>query len=166
VRSIKHNKTLSFCPGAIIDGIPHPYVVGAGEVTSPLCTSLSLSIACPIVFHIALHTGSNSARGIGLHTFPKSVLQQLEAEPETAWKASFRPPAPAQIGATPQGPLPKNLTIRFGQHRVSIYGTTKATKTMALTAAAKDQVRESHARELTGRQVRPKTLDGEFPEQQ
>ncbi len=78
VRSIRHNTALSLCPGAIINGKPEPYSVGAGEVTSPLCSSLTLSIACPIVFHSALHTGSNFAMDSGLHTFPKSVLQQLE----------------------------------------------------------------------------------------
>ena len=74
MRSIRHNNTLSFCPGAIINGKPQPYVVGAGEVTSPLCSSLTLSIACPKVVHIAFHIGSNSARDFGLHTFPKFVL--------------------------------------------------------------------------------------------
>jgi hypothetical protein len=51
LRSIGHNKTLSFCPGAIIDGILQPFVVGDGEVTSPLCSPLTISIACPRVFH-------------------------------------------------------------------------------------------------------------------
>ena len=46
--------------GAIIDGIPRPFVVGAGEVTSPLCFSISLSIASPRVFHSAFSPGSNS----------------------------------------------------------------------------------------------------------
>ena len=61
-------------PWAIINGTQQPYVVGAGEVTSPLCSSLTLSIACPKVVHIAFHIGSNSARDFGLHTFPKFVL--------------------------------------------------------------------------------------------
>jgi hypothetical protein len=73
----RHNKTLSFCPVGIIDGMPQPYVVGAREVTSPLCPSLTLTIACPIVFHNALQTSSNSARDFGMHTFPKYFLQQL-----------------------------------------------------------------------------------------
>ena len=138
MRSARHNTTLSFCPGAITNGTPQPYTVGAGEVKYPLCSSLSLSLACPRVFHNALHTGSNSSRDFGLHTFPKFVLQQLETLQDASCKASFRPPAPPQIGATPLGPLPKNLSIWFGAHRASIYGNTKATKTMALTAAAKD----------------------------
>ena len=80
--------------------------------------------------------------------------------------AFFRTPAPAQICATPLEPIPKNLSSRFGAHRASIYGTTKAAKTMALTAAAKDQTRESHDRELMGRQMRSKILDEEFPDYQ
>ena len=35
-------------------------------------------IACPRLFHSALHTGSNSLRDFGLHTFLKRVLEQLE----------------------------------------------------------------------------------------
>jgi hypothetical protein len=58
------------------------------------------------------------------------------------------------------------MTIRFGAHRASIYGTTKSTKTMAITLAAKDQARESHGREITGRQIRPKILDEELPDYQ
>ena len=45
VRSIRHNTTLSFCPGAIINGTPQPYVVGAEEVTTPLCSPLTLVVA-------------------------------------------------------------------------------------------------------------------------
>jgi hypothetical protein len=37
---------------------------------------------------------------------------------------------------------------------------------MALTADAKDQARESHAREITGRQIRPKSLEEDFPDYQ
>jgi hypothetical protein len=54
------------------------------------------------------------------------------------------------------------MTIRFEAHRASVYGTMTAAKTMALTTAAKDQVRESHVKELTGRQVRLTILDEEF----
>ncbi len=77
--------------------------------------------------------------------------------------ASFRPLAPARLATTLLAPLPKNLSIWFRAHRASIYGNTKAAKTMALTAAAKDQARESHVRdELTGRIPRSAFLDEEF----
>jgi hypothetical protein len=49
-------------------------------------------------------------------------------------------------------------------HRAYIYSNTKAAKTAALTASSKDQVRESHARELTGRHLRPEILDEVFQE--
>ena len=74
-----HNKTLSFCPGAILDGKRQPVVEGAGEVISPLCTSTLLCIANPRVFYTAMHKESDSTKEFGLHTFPKPILQQLEA---------------------------------------------------------------------------------------
>ena len=147
-RSIGHNTSLSFCPGAVLNGTPQPYVVGAGEVTSPLCSSLTMSLACPRVFHSALHTGSSYQRDFGLHTFPKSVLEQLEAAPTATWLASFRLQQPPQIGTSAPRPIPKNLSIRFGAHRASIYGSTKAAKNMALTSSANDKTRESHAKEI------------------
>ena len=97
-----------------------------------------------------------------MHIFPKFVLQQLETAHDASWKAPFRPPTPAHVGSAPIGPLLKNQAIRLGARRASIYGTTKAVKTMAHTPKAKDHVRESHARELTGRQARPKILDEQF----
>ena len=36
-RSIKANKTLAFCPGAISDGVPQPYLIGTGAINSPVC---------------------------------------------------------------------------------------------------------------------------------
>ena len=167
MRFIRHKKFSRYARERSSTGyIPKPYVVGDGEVTPPLYSSLTLSIACPIVFHTALYAGLNSARDFSLHTFSKSVLQQLETAPGASWKASFRPLASAHIGSAPLGPLPKKMTIRFGAHRTSIYGTTTSAKTMVLTATAKDQARESHARELTGRQTRPKIRDEEFPDYQ
>jgi hypothetical protein len=67
---------------------------------------------------------------------------------------------------TIKGIPPKNLTIRFGTHRALVYDTTAATKTAALTAKAKNQVRESHDRELTVRSIRPRILDEELPDYQ
>ncbi len=80
-RSIKANKSLAFCPGAISDGIPQPYVVGPGAINSPVCQSLIISIANPRVFQSALHSGSDSNKEYGLHILPKSVLRQLETAP-------------------------------------------------------------------------------------
>jgi hypothetical protein len=63
--------------------------------------------------------------------------------------APFRLSSPALPDILPARELfPKNLTIRFGAHRASVYGSISASKTAALTAAAKDPARESHARGL------------------
>jgi hypothetical protein len=85
-----HNTTLSFCPGAVLERKPQPFVVGSGEVTSPLCTFILLYIANPRVLHSALHTGSDSIKELGLHIYPKSVFQQLDAAPGAVWLAPFR----------------------------------------------------------------------------
>jgi hypothetical protein len=73
-RTIKGNTNISLCPGAIIDGIPQPFVVGPGTGNSPNCRSILVSIANPVVYHKVLHSGSDSNREFGLHVFPKSVL--------------------------------------------------------------------------------------------
>ncbi len=65
---------ISFCPGAIIAGIPHPYVVGPGTGNFPTCRSILVSIANSAVYHKVLHSGSDSNTEFGLHVFPKSVL--------------------------------------------------------------------------------------------
>jgi hypothetical protein len=74
-RSIKSNKTPTFCPGTISDGVPQPYVVGTGAINSPVCQSIVISIANPRVYHSALHSGSDSNKKFVLHIFPKSVLR-------------------------------------------------------------------------------------------
>jgi hypothetical protein len=59
---------------------------------------------------------------------------------------------------------PKNLTIRFGAHRSSIYAGNSAAKTAALTASSKDPVRETHAIEHISRPIHPRIFEEEFPE--
>ncbi len=59
-QSIKANKTMSFCPGAIDDGIPKPYVAETGAINSPVCQYIIISIANLRVYHSALHSGSDS----------------------------------------------------------------------------------------------------------
>ena len=76
-RTIRGNKNISCCPGAIIAGIPHPYDVGPGSGNSPAYRSICVSITNPAVYHKVLHSGPDSNRKFGLHVFPKSVLQQL-----------------------------------------------------------------------------------------
>jgi len=72
-RTLRTKKNLSFCLGAIIDGEPRPFTVGSGAKQS-LSYNLLLSIANPKVYHSVLHSGSDSSKEFGLHTFPKSVL--------------------------------------------------------------------------------------------
>jgi hypothetical protein len=116
------------------------------------------------MFHNALHTGSDSNKEFGLHTFPKYVLQQAEEARDATLPTSSRLLAPASTSSDPtRGPLPKNCNIGFGAHRSSVYGTTMAHKTTALTAAAKDQDKETHANDLMTRPARPRNLHEEFP---
>jgi hypothetical protein len=58
-KTIRGNKTISCCPGAIIAGTPHPYVVGPGSGNSPTCRSILVSIANPAAYHKILHSGSD-----------------------------------------------------------------------------------------------------------
>ena len=142
-------------------------MVGAGADNSLLCQSILLSIANPRVYHSALHTGWDSHEEFGLSTFPKFVILRSEAAPEGKRLSPFLFPLNATTGKSAiRLAYPKNLTIRFGTHRASIYGGTAAAKTKTLTASSKDPVRESHTRELISRPVHPKILEEEFPEYQ
>ncbi len=66
----------------------------------------------------------------------------------------------------PPSKIPKNLTIRFGAHRASVYGSYAAAKLAPFAAAAKDQVHEAHARDFIQKLVQPKILDEEFHDYQ
>jgi len=76
---VKTDRNLAFCPGSVLDGEVKPYLVGAMAPSSSLCRSILISIANPRVFHSALHTGSDTGKEYGLHTFPRSILIKLEA---------------------------------------------------------------------------------------
>ena len=145
------NKKLFFCPGAIIEGEPQPFVVGSGTMHTHLCQKLLLSIASPRVYHSALHSGSDSLKEFGLHTFLKSVRRQLVAAQEIQWISPFTlplrfPSGDAHISAPTRNVIPKNLTFKVGAHRASVYGSSVAAKTTPFTALTKDPVRESYAR--------------------
>jgi hypothetical protein len=73
--TLRRKKNLSFCPGAIIDGTPHPFVVGAGTVNSPVSQNILIFIANSRVYHTTIQSGTGSNKELGLHIFPKSVLQ-------------------------------------------------------------------------------------------
>jgi hypothetical protein len=75
------------------------------------------------------------------------------------------------LGAEPDaGPsrtaIPKNPTIRFGAHRASVYGISAAAKIDPFAEAAKDPVREAHARDFIHKPVQPKIMDEELPDYQ
>ena len=70
------------------------------------------SIANPKVFQQAQHTGSDSSRELGLHTFPKAVLRMLTNIPTAKWLVPFSIPNPADTAKGCRGdPLPKNFAI-------------------------------------------------------
>jgi len=170
-RALRPNKNMSFCPRAIIDGEPQPFVVGLGAKQS-YCHNLLLSIANPRVYHIVLQSGSDSSNEFGLYTFPKSVLQQQAAAPGIQWLSPFALPLHPPSGAAApdavpaRDAIPKNLTLRFGAHRASVYGRSAAAKLAPFAAAAKDPVREAHARAFIQNPIQSKFLDEEFPDYQ
>ena len=91
-KTLKPNNHLSFCPEGIIDGVPQPFLVGSWAKHTYLCHNLLLSIVNTRVYHSALHSGSDSSKKYGLHTFPKSVLRQLAAAPGIQWLSLFALP--------------------------------------------------------------------------
>ena len=170
-KTLRPNKNLSLCPGAVIVGLPQPFVVDSRAKQTYLCHNLLIPIANPLVYHSILHSGSDSSKEYGLHTFPKSVLQQLIAVPWIQWLTPFALPLHPPSGAAPEAAparteIPKNLTIRFGAHRASVYGSSAAAKTAPFTTSAKDPVRGAHARDFIQKPVQPKILDEEFPNYQ
>ena len=123
------------------------------------------------MYHSALHLGSDSSKEFGLHTFPKSVLQQLAAALGIQWLSPFALPLHPPSGAAPDASpartaIPKNLISRFGAHRASVYGSSAATKLAPFAAAAKYPVSEAHARDFIQKPVRPKIMDEEFQDYQ
>ena len=86
---MKTNCTLAFCLGSVMAGEVKPYLVGAIAPNSCLCRSILISIANPRVFHLALHTGSGTRKEYGLHTFPRCILRQLEANASAKWLEPF-----------------------------------------------------------------------------
>ncbi len=105
------------------------------------------------MYNGVLHSGSNSTKEFGLHTFPKSVLQQLAAAPRIQWLSSFALPLhpPSEVApesAPARSAIPKKMTIRFKAHRASVYGSSAVAKLAPFAAADKDPIREAHARDF------------------
>jgi len=118
-----------------------------------------------------LHPGSDSSKEFGLHTFPKSVLEQLAAAPGIQWPSPFALPLHPPSGAAPyvapaRTAIPKNLPIRFGAHRAFVYGSSATTTLAPWAAAAKDPTRETNARDFMRKPIQSKIMDEEFPDYQ
>jgi hypothetical protein len=74
--------------------------MGSGAKYAHLCQTLLLSIANLRVYHIALHSGSDSLKEFVLHTFLKSILQQLVAALGIPWTSPFTLPLRPPTGDT------------------------------------------------------------------
>jgi hypothetical protein len=157
---VARNATVSFCPGSMIDGTMQPYLVGPMLPDASTCMTIQVSIANARVYHLALHTGSDSGREYGLHAFPRSVLRQLNRVARANWLS------PSDIPEPPSGipAIPKNFSLRFGAHRNSINGGTAAGIAGPLTPYAPDSVRAAHAAALPRNHPVPEILDYEFPD--
>ena len=130
--TIKPNRSLSFCPGSVLDGVVQPYLVGTMAPNSGLTLMISISINNPRVFHLALHTCSETGKEFGMHTFPRSILRQLEDCKTDKWLTPFTLPPQGAMTSAAGGALPKNFSTLFGAHRDSIYNS-EVTKAAALT---------------------------------
>jgi len=85
------------------------------------------------------------------------------------WISSFtlplHPPTGDALASSPtRTAIPKNLTMRFGAHRASVYGSSDAAKAAPFAASAKDSVRESHTRDFIQTHNQPKITEEEFPD--
>jgi hypothetical protein len=89
--------------------------------------------------------------------------QEYNGYPPSLSRFTPPPPSGASLEAAPtRTAIPENLTIRFGAHRASVYGSYVAAKTAPFAVAAKESVREAHARDFIQKPVQPKILDEEF----
>jgi hypothetical protein len=96
-----------------------------------------------------MHTGSYTGKEYGLHTFPRAIIIQLEANADAKWYVLFfLTPARDATNAT-TGVIPKNFSIRFGAHRDSIYNTSQVTRSGPLAPTALALTRQAHAGTLT-----------------
>jgi len=126
--TVKTNRILALCPRSVLAGVVKPYMVSTMAPSSALCRSILISIANLRVFHSALHTGSDTWKEYGMHTFPLAILKQLAANTEAKWLVPFSPPPVGGETITTIGVIPKNCSIRFGAHRDSIYNTSQVTR--------------------------------------
>ena len=160
---MKTNRTLAL---SVLAGVVKPYLVGTMALNSALCRSILVSIANPRVFHSALHTGSDTGKDYGLHTFPRVILRQLEANTDAKWLVPFSLPPVGGTTNTTTGVIPKNCSIRFGAHRDSIYNTSQVTRSDPLAPTAPALTRQAHAGTLTQYHPSPLIVEETLPDYQ
>jgi len=101
--------------GAIINSVAQIFVVGACNVSYPFCQSILFSIANPRMYHVAIHRVPDSNMEFSLHTFPKSILRELETAPRGQWISLFLLPLNDSSGTRQYGWLyTRNLPYGFG----------------------------------------------------
>jgi hypothetical protein len=130
---------------------------------SRICTCIYVSIANPRVFHLALHIISEIGKEFGLHTFPRTILRQLEECQDATLLKSFRLTPTTCTFDSSTGDIPKNFSLRLRAHMYSICGTSMGSRTGPLTPSAPGAVRAAQAAALTHRHPRPPILDEVFP---
>ena len=133
---------------------------------SALCRSILVSIASPGVFHSVMHTGSDTGKGYGLHTFPRAILKQLEAIADAKWLLPFSLTPAGGTTITTTWVIPKNFSIRFGAHRDSICNTSQVTLSGPLAPTAPALTRQAHAGTLTQYHPSPLIVEETLPDYQ
>jgi len=125
-----------------------------------------VSIASPRVFQSALHTGSDTGKEYGLHTFPRAILKQLEAKADAKWLVPFSITPAGGPTTTTTGVISKNFSIRFGSHRDSIYNNSHVTGSGPLAPTALALTRQAHAGTLTQYHPSPLIMEEILPDYQ
>jgi len=161
---VKANRTLAFCPWSVLAGVVKPYLVVTMAPNSALCRSILVSISNPRVFHSALHTGSDTGKDYGMHTFPRAILRQLEANTDAKWLVPFSLPPVGGETSTTTRVIPKNFSIRFGAHRDCIYNTSHLTRSGPLAPTAPTLTRQAHAGTLTQHHPSPLIVEETLPD--
>ena len=82
------------------------------------------------------------------------------------WQPSHSPPPVGGEPNTNKGVIPKNLSIRFGAHRDSIYNTSQVTRSGSLAPTAPTLTKQAHAATLTQHHPSPLIVEETLPDYQ
>ena len=103
------NRTMSFCPWSVLNGVVKPYFAGTMAPNSALCRSILVSIANPRVFHSALHLGSKKKKKRPSQ-LPPSCSHTARGEHGRQMASALRPyPPGGDASITGTGAIPKKL---------------------------------------------------------